>query len=236
MELAARIASILLGLAVMVLLLWPVAVPVGFGGAWWASRQVQSPETPQPQTEPAPQASLPAATPKTPAAPAPSPHAVPAVAPEAKTATVAVKTEDKRIAALEDAGTAAVAPAQISKRYYRVTVRDGGTLQAGKVVIRLSGVAPRVADAMCKDGKGKSWPCGAAAKAALTRLIRARAVTCLLPKSGEHNVVDASCAVAGIDLSTWLVRQGWAAPKAPNDPALAEAEAAAKAERLGLWR
>ena len=43
MELASRIVSIMLGVAVAVLLLWPITVPVGFGEAWWASRQAQSP-------------------------------------------------------------------------------------------------------------------------------------------------------------------------------------------------
>jgi hypothetical protein len=42
MELASRIVSIMLGAAVMVLLLWPITVPVGFGEVWWASRQAQS--------------------------------------------------------------------------------------------------------------------------------------------------------------------------------------------------
>ncbi len=42
MELASRIVSFVLGIAVMVLLLWPVTVPVGFGEVWWASRQAQS--------------------------------------------------------------------------------------------------------------------------------------------------------------------------------------------------
>jgi endonuclease YncB( thermonuclease family) len=144
--------------------------------------------------------------------------------------------QSEQLAALNDKDkTGAVAPKGTTKRYYRVEVRDGGTLQSGKVVIRLAGIAPREADATCKDARGKSWPCGAAAKAALTRLIRARAVTCVLPKSGEHNIFDASCAVGDTDLSTWLVRQGWATPK-DNEAALAQAAAAAKSERLGLWR
>ena len=108
-------------------------------------------------------------------------------------------------------------------------------LRAGKVVIRLPGIAAREADATCKGTHGKSWPCGAAAKAALTRLIRSRAVTCTLPKGGDHNIFDASCSVGGTDLSTWLVRQGWATPKG-SEAALAKAAEAAKSERLGLWR
>jgi endonuclease YncB( thermonuclease family) len=174
-----------------------------------------------------------------PPAPLPAPHAVtpndsavpkPAGAPGGKQAP-------EQLAALKDTGTTgAVAPKEATKRYYRVKVRDGGTLQAGKVVIRLSGVAARDADATCTDAGGKSWPCGAAAKAALTRLIRARAVSCVLPKGGEHNIFEASCSVAGADLSTWLVRQGWATPKEPSEATLAEAAKAAKSERLGLWR
>ncbi len=166
-----------------------------------------------------------------------------AVAPSARRAAQARpscrtrRQAPEQLAALNDNDkTGAVAPKPTTKRYYRVTVRDGGTLQSGKVVIRLSGIAARDAEATCKDANGKSWPCGAAAKAALTRLIRARAVTCALPKGGEQNVFDARCTVAGTDLSTWLVRQGWAKPKDTNEPALAQAAAAAKQDKLGLWR
>ena len=240
MELASRIVSVVLGVAVMVLLLWPITVPVGFGEAWWASRQAQSRQKTQPAPRPQPEwarpASVPAPNPKT---PPPAQHAVtPSVEEGTKPAPVAdEKQAPEQLAALNDHDkTGAVTPKETTKRYYRVKVRDGGTLQAGNVVIRLSGIAARDADATCKDGNGKSWPCGAAAKAALTRLIRARAVSCALPKGGEHNIFEASCEVAGTDLSTWLVRQGWATPQSPNDAALAEAAKTAKSEKLGLWR
>jgi endonuclease YncB( thermonuclease family) len=58
-------------------------------------------------------------------------------------------------------------------------------------------------------------------------------VTCALPKGGEHNIYDASCSVGGTDLSTWLVRQGWAEAK---EASLTAAAKQAKAERIGLWR
>jgi endonuclease YncB( thermonuclease family) len=243
MELASRIVSVVLGVAVMVLLLWPITVPVGFGEVWWASRQAQSrvkaPPAPRPQPEwarpaslPAPEAKPSAPTPK----PAPAPHAVTSSEAVPKPAA-APREPSEQLAALTDKDkTGAVTPKETTKRYYRVKVRDGGTLQSGKVVIRLSGIDARGADAACKDAHGKNWPCGAAAKAALTRLIRARAVTCVLPKGGEHNIFDASCSVAGTDLSTWLVRQGWATPKEPSEAALATAAEAAKSEKLGLWR
>jgi endonuclease YncB( thermonuclease family) len=168
--------------------------------------------------------------------PAPAPHAV-TPSEDAPKPSAAPRETSEQLAALNDKDkTGAVTPNETTKRYYRVKVRDGGTLQSGKVVIRLAGIAARAADATCTDARGKSWPCGAAAKAALTRLIRARAVTCALPKGGEHNIYDASCSVGGTDLSTWLVRQGWAEAKSPNDAALAEAAKTAKSEKLGLWR
>jgi endonuclease YncB( thermonuclease family) len=233
----------------MVLLLWPVTVPVGFGEAWWASRQAQlrrdAPAPPKPvpawQALPPPKTEAPgpqAATEADNSAPkstSPAPHAV------APNADPALEPNDvpapPQLAALKDQNqTGAVTPQAATKRYYRVTVRDGGTLQSGKVVIQLSGIAARDADATCKDDQGKTWHCGIAAKAALARLIHGRAVTCGLPKSGEHNIFLARCTVADTDLSTWLVRQGWATPREPSETALAEAAAAAKVEKLGLWR
>jgi endonuclease YncB( thermonuclease family) len=227
METASRIFSILLGAAVMVFVLWPITIPLGFGEVWWASRQAQTrvetdpPPAPAPPPKPAESTEPPAAS----SAPVPTeleplPPAKQAADPQ-QTATVE---------------TQAAAPQAATKLYRRVTVRDGGSLQADGVVISLAGIAAREADATCKGAGGKTWRCGAAAKAALAKLIRARAVTCTRSKSGEHKIVIARCSVAGTDLSTWMVRQGWAEPKDTNEAPLAEAAAAAKQERLGLWR
>ena len=77
------------------------------------------------------------------------------------------KAEADRLAALK---TRDEKPKPATKTYYRVTVPDSGTLEAGEVVIKLDGIVARPADAQCQDEKGKSWSCGAAAKAALRRL------------------------------------------------------------------
>jgi endonuclease YncB( thermonuclease family) len=129
-----------------------------------------------------------------------------------------------------------IKPKPTKKTYYRVIVPDSGTLEAGDVVIKLNGIVPSKADAQCQDEKGKSWPCGAAAKTALRQLIRARAVVCDLPGPSEHKSFTARCAVSGTDLSTWLVRQGWAKPNDLPEPALADAAEAAKSDRIGVWQ
>jgi endonuclease YncB( thermonuclease family) len=134
------------------------------------------------------------------------------------------------------AGETEIKPEPTTKTYYRVIVPDSGTLEAGDVVIKLNGIVASNADAQCQDKQGKHWPCGAAAKTALRRLIRARAVVCDLPDLREQKSFTARCAVSGTDLSTWMVRQGWAKPNEPPEPPLADAAEAAKSERIGLWQ
>jgi len=262
MERASRIVSILLGLGLTVLL-WPVAVPLGFGQVWWASQKAQwqsdakpvppaAPSQPiAPSPAPPPQAAAPLPTP----APEPAPlAATPLPAPAATPAQHAVQQDaaspesaqppqadantgqSAAVTAKDSDKTGAVAPQTTPKLYYRVTVRDGGTLQSGSVVIKLAGIAARDDEATCKGTNGKAWPCGAAAKAALARLIHARAVTCEVPKQGAAKDVVARCSVAETDLSTWMVQQGWAEPKDTNEPVLVQAAAAAKKGKLGLWR
>src|SRR5262245_48862512 len=94
-------------------------------------------------------------------------------------------------------GETDIKPKPTKKTYYRVIVPDSGTLQASDVVIKLNGIVASKADAQCQDEKGKSWPCGAAAKTALRQLIRARAVVCDLLGPGEHKSFTARCAVSG---------------------------------------
>ena len=243
MQHASRIFSVLLGIAIT-FLLWPVAVPLGFGEVWWASQkaQSQSDTKPVPSAAPPQQVAPPPAPPPQAAVPLPAPvleqHVVEPNAATPKPAQPPqADAKAEHTAALNEKDKADTpAPPTEPKLYYRVTVRDGGTLQSGGAVIRLAGIAARDADATCKSANGKSWPCGAAAKSALTRLIRSRAVTCELPKQSAQKDVVARCSVAGADLSTWMVRQGWAEPKDTKESELAEAAQSAKQDKLGLWR
>ena len=130
---------------------------------------------------------------------------------------------------MEDKSHATTPKPPVTKLYFKVKVRDAGTLEAALpkaetvVVIRLDGVAARKADETCTKGDGTIWPCGAQARGALVHLIRTRAVTCTLPPGGEQAEFAARCSVMGQDLSAWLVRQGWATPKEDAEPALTEA-------------
>ena len=219
MRFAESLASVLLGVATVTLFLWPVFMPSGSEENRFAKRPAQSIRPPI-STERSQAARLPEQA-----------HSVPGPATSDRPLLAREKAEADRLAALHKKEAKPT-----TKIYYRVTVPDSGTLEAGDVVIKLNGIVARKADAQCQDEKGKSWPCGAAAKAALRRLVRARAVVCDLPEAGEQKSFTARCAVSGTDLSTWMVRYGWAKPNDPPEPMLAEAARAAKAERIGFWR
>ena len=214
MRFAESLAAVLLAVATVTLFIWPVFMPSGSEENRIAKRPTQAARLPD-QT-----------------------HSVPSPATSDRPLLAREKTEADRLAALQKKNENIVdqKPKPMTKTYYRVAVPDSGTLEAGDVVIKLNGIVARKADAQCQDEKGKSWPCGAAAKAALRRLVRARAVVCDLPEAGEQKSFTARCAVSGTDLSTWMVRQGWAMPNDPPEPVLAEAARAAKAERIGFWR
>jgi endonuclease YncB( thermonuclease family) len=240
MALASRVLSILLGIAVMALLLWPINIPLGFGQAWWAKDIAANRKPAKLNAEP-PASSLIAAMPgaQPPAAipaqaqPTMQADATPAMQPGA---AAPGKAQDEKVAALQKDKAAPEASPPPTKLYYKVRVLDAGTIQSGAIVITLADITARDAKATCKDAKGRAWRCGEAGRVALMRLIRTRAVSCVLPQGGEQNAFAARCSVAGTDLSTWVVRQGWANAKAPAPKAIADAEDAAKKDKAGIWR
>jgi endonuclease YncB( thermonuclease family) len=165
----------------------------------------------------------------------PEASASPATVVETKRLSLAhEQAEDERVGDLQDQH--AITPAVDEKLYYKVRVRDGGTLEAGKITIRLDGVDARQADGKCTDENGKDWACGAEARLALAKLIRYRAIKCALPPGGETSEFVSRCSVGGVDLSVWMVRQGWAKPKDGGGKDFAEALEAAKVDHAGLWR
>ncbi|MFD0988232.1 thermonuclease family protein [Methyloligella solikamskensis] len=142
--------------------------------------------------------------------------------------------EVKRFAAIEKGHAITIKPAG-RKRFYRVIVQDAGTLKTGNHIIHLKGISVRDEDETCKDESGKEWPCGTRARAALTRLIRGRAVVCDLPPRGDRPEFAARCRIGETDLSLWMVERGWAKPDTENDDTLAKARDKAKQAQVGLW-
>jgi endonuclease YncB( thermonuclease family) len=229
MSFASRIVTALLGLA-LIWYFWP------FGGG----AEVVTPVPPPPDgrlftkpASPAPQAAAPKPAAAQPTASVQDPPAKPHL-------LAREKADAERVAAL----TTETVPKPVlkPKLYYRVVVRDAGTLEAKGVVITLDGIKAHEADDQCKDAKGRAWACGARARTALTRLIRGRAVSCKVPSSskqtssGKQTSLTARCSVGGVDLSVWMLSQGWAQPAAQAEPKLAAVADEARKKKVGLWR
>jgi endonuclease YncB( thermonuclease family) len=130
-------------------------------------------------------------------------------------------------------GRAPQQPGAVAAEAHQVAVVDGDTLRLHDTVVRLDGVAAPQRGRTCPDGRGSGYDCGAAASAALAALVRDRRVDCRLSGRDGSGLVQGVCEAGGTELNRALVMAGWARSDAPG---LAEAEAAARAGRRGLWR
>jgi endonuclease YncB( thermonuclease family) len=232
MHTASKLIAFIFGAAVLWFFAW-----VGTGSFENSKTEPEPSNTAQAPSQPAQNQS----TSSLPTSDTPAPTASPPQSPDSETLGQEkhLRLAREEAEAERDAKLAqqhATTPASAVKLHYRVKVRDGGTLEDNGVVIRLANIEAREADGHCTDKNGKDWACGSAARVALTKFIRYRAVSCGSPEDGTKTDYVASCTVGGVDLSVWLVRQGWAKPKPGADKALADAAEAAKVAQLGIWR
>ncbi|MDQ0325083.1 endonuclease YncB(thermonuclease family) [Rhodopseudomonas julia] len=121
------------------------------------------------------------------------------------------------------------APTERTERLFRPVVVGLGKIESGKHSVRLAGIEPLAPDASCGE---PAWPCGMMGRSALRRLIRARAIDCTIPAGAEALPETTSCRLGDIDLSEWLVQQGWAKAASAR---YQEAEDASKRDKRGQW-
>lgn len=116
-------------------------------------------------------------------------------------------------------------------------VVDGDSLEIGTTRVRLFGIDAPELDQQCLDPKGRDYPCGDHARAALRRLVGERPVRCLREGRDRFGRVLARCSNAGGDeLNTALVRTGWAVAYVGADGnAYRRIEREAQRARLGIW-
>ncbi|GAB5378179.1 MAG: hypothetical protein AcusKO_46410 [Acuticoccus sp.] len=137
-------------------------------------------------------------------------------------------------------------PPELSPELYRlVVIESAGTIDARTHKVRLAHVDTPAPGATCRNADGSQWPCGMRARTALRRLIRRRAIACIdpdaapgdpprpLPAPGEVRVE--ACTVGNVNLSEWLVENGWAAPVDGAPGSWRELNAAAQAGGRGLY-
>ena len=120
------------------------------------------------------------------------------------------------------------------RRFFRVIVTESGRLRADSTAIRLVGISGPERGRTCRHASGETWPCGVRAAAALSSLIRMRAVDCEIRDRIGDEVLGV-CRVGNTDLSAWLLRHGWAEASEQAGQGYIDALGSARRERVGLW-
>lgn len=113
---------------------------------------------------------------------------------------------------------------------------DPVIVRSGEQEFRLAGIVPPDEGRMCRRVDGLSVVCADRALSYLQLLVKGRAVNCerLTHHAGDRN--EASCRVGDADLAEQMVRQGWARASEKPEERLMIAEAAARKQKLGIWR
>ncbi len=114
-------------------------------------------------------------------------------------------------------------------------VINADTLDLGGTRIRLYGIDALEAKQVCWD-KTARWKCGEEATAALKKLIGGAEIRCAERGVDRAKQTLAICTLGNIDLSAWLVSQGWAITFRRNSDAYNKQEDAAQAAGLGMWQ
>ncbi len=118
----------------------------------------------------------------------------------------------------------------------RARAVSGDALKISGKVVQLDGIEAPERGQLCLRGKSRRWRCGAAAKTALSRLVRRKQVTCELSGTDDRDRPTAKCLVGETDIAAALVQNGHVFAMsglfAPYDGLEDEAREA----KRGIWR
>jgi len=92
----------------------------------------------------------------------------------------------------------------------QASIVDGDTLEIHGARIRLWGIDAPESAQLCRGADSEFYRCGARSANSLDAFISQRPVSCAPVSMDQYGRTVATCAVAGVDLSEWLVRNGYA--------------------------
>jgi endonuclease YncB( thermonuclease family) len=113
-------------------------------------------------------------------------------------------------------------------------VIDGDTIEIAGQRIRLHGIDAPESRQLCRLD-GNPWQCGKEATNALADKIARQPVTCEDLGRDRYERIIGRCTVAGEDIESWMVVNGWAVAYRRFSLDYVEEEADAQAARRGIW-
>jgi len=127
-------------------------------------------------------------------------------------------------------------PAEVSGR---ARIVDGDTLEINTHKVRLAGMDAPENDQICRDEQEKVYRCGRSATEALGRLVAGQSLACRVTGTDRYRRLLAQCATPRTpDIGLEMVRTGWATIYDGGSalPGYSAAEAAARRQKIGMWR
>lgn len=116
----------------------------------------------------------------------------------------------------------------------RARAVDGDTLEVAGQKVRLFGIDAPELDQLCDRG-GKPWACGDAARKALAGIVGRQRLACEVRDIDRYGRNVATCLAGDDDVAALMVRQGMAIAYRRYSGRYVNAEAAARADGIGLW-
>jgi endonuclease YncB( thermonuclease family) len=116
----------------------------------------------------------------------------------------------------------------------RAEAVSGDLVRVAGTTVRLAGIEAPERQQTCGAG-GRRYQCGAAAHAALGRLVNGRALTCTLSGTDPAGRPLASCTRGTTDINGELVRQGHVFAASGLFASYAGLEREARAAKAGMW-
>jgi endonuclease YncB( thermonuclease family) len=116
----------------------------------------------------------------------------------------------------------------------RAEALGGDLMRVAGTTVRLAGVEAPERRQTCGTGS-RRFRCGAAAEAALGRLVNGRPVICTVSGTGEGGIALAYCMRGKIDINAELVRQGHVFAGSGFFARYASLEREARAAKAGIW-
>lgn len=116
----------------------------------------------------------------------------------------------------------------------RAYATGADTLRVAATAVKLIGIDVPEREQRCSKA-GRSWRCGAAAEAALSRLVDGRTVSCTVRGSDEAGRKRGQCSVGSKDVGAELVRKGYAFADGTILARYGSEEREARNAKLGVW-
>ncbi|MFC5584731.1 thermonuclease family protein [Nitratireductor kimnyeongensis] len=117
---------------------------------------------------------------------------------------------------LSELGAPAPEPEPQDTLYYRPLAIASGVFESEGHTITIAGIRVIAPDQVCDAIDGGAWPCGKRARTAFRYWLRGRALECHAEEAAETGAEEEKddqpmrCSLAGYDVGTWLVENGWA--------------------------